>query len=236
MPHEISMHLGTELRDLALYLNNEKHMTSDALILVDAMQGVFAELADLSEVFKTDSGILNDLIHEKKESDEIIKEMEDLKKEAEEIIKYPVGKIRITNFTERVKKLNWKLSTTGFAEDPKEDRDLRERVRTSLCYLARNVAIELNNTKHQPSSALIIAEMLRDEFIDIISLQDKLIVDCRLLRQQAALENSSRYSSYPGSSRYRSSTTSNESGCLTVFGIVLGVALLIGLIVYFFKL
>ena len=59
MPHEISEHLGSELRNLALYLHNEKGLTKEALTLVNAIKSVFAELGVLSDLFETDSGAFN---------------------------------------------------------------------------------------------------------------------------------------------------------------------------------
>ena len=48
MPHDNSMSLGREIRDLALCLHNEKELTEIALDLVTAMQDIFAEVGDLA--------------------------------------------------------------------------------------------------------------------------------------------------------------------------------------------
>ena len=54
MPHEISERLGSQLRNLSLYLHNEKELTKEALMLVNAMKSVFAELGVLSDTFEND--------------------------------------------------------------------------------------------------------------------------------------------------------------------------------------
>ena len=90
IPHEISEHLGTELRSLALYLHNERGLTKEALTLVNAMKSVFAELSELSELFDSDSGALNNLLDGQKEAEEIINEFNSFQKQSENILRSPL--------------------------------------------------------------------------------------------------------------------------------------------------
>ena len=58
IPHQISENLGSKLRNLSIFLHNEKGLTKEALTLVTAMKSVFAEIDILSDQFDTDTGVL----------------------------------------------------------------------------------------------------------------------------------------------------------------------------------
>ena len=83
MPHDNSMSLGREIRDLALYLHNEKELTEIALDLVTAMQDIFSEVGDLAERLEEDAEQLENIIKTNKVAKELMSEMEALKSAAD---------------------------------------------------------------------------------------------------------------------------------------------------------
>ena len=177
MPHEISEHLGRELRELALFLHNEKGLSEEALTLVNAMQEVFAELGELADLFEADSDALNNLIKGNAEAESVLKEMKALQETAEEIKSYATV-AKIDSFLSRVKALDQRIKGLGL------DSELQNQVRENLCYMAREVAITLHNNKSQTDYAVKIANALKTEFSDVPSLRIKLNDDCTLLNQQ----------------------------------------------------
>lgn len=177
MPHEMSEHLGRELRELALFLHNEKGLSEDALVLVDAMQDAFAELDGLAELFESDSDALNELIKDNAEAEAVLKEIQALQSMAENTKAYAnistidTFILRVTALDRRIKNLNL-------------DFELQTQVRQNLCYMARDVAITLHNDKNQTDYAARIANALKMEFSDISSLCSTLAEDCDNLSQQ----------------------------------------------------
>ena len=237
MPHEISEHLGSELRDLALYLHNERGLTKEALTLVDAMRDVFAELGSLLDRFESDSDALNDLLDGKNNAAEILEELDAIQSEAKKIVASPVYSTvsNINSFVSRVCRLDEKILEQNL--DSETERKLRE----ILCYTARKVAIELHNTNHQTGHAYTIASALASEFGDIPSLREKLNEEVTILDQQKRLASMSvttpARTSYPSSnvpshSTSSSSSTSNSGnhGCLITLFIIVGIFFLIAIV------
>lgn len=220
IPHDISEHLGSELRNLALYLHNEKSLTKEALTLVNAMKSVFAELGVLADLFDSDSGTLNDLLNGQKEAEEVVAELKALQNESENILSFP-NSTRINSFVERVKKLDRRLKTIDL------DAETKNKVRENLCYMARGTAIELHNTKHQTSYALTIAKALVDEFGDLPLLRLKLTSDVTTLNQQLLYSGLNRTTPTCSS---RSSSSSGGKGCLISILAVVGIFILIAII------
>ena len=112
MPHEMSEHLGRELRELALFLHNEKGLSEEALALVDAMQDVFAELDGLAELFESDSDALNELIKDNAEAEAVLKEIQALQSVAEDIKSYATT-AKIDSFIARVNALDRRIKGLG---------------------------------------------------------------------------------------------------------------------------
>ena len=219
MPHKISEHLGSELRDLALFLNNEKGLTKEALTLANAMKRVFAELGVLSDLFETDSGALNDLLEGQKDAEEIVAELKSLQNESANIKSLP-SPLSVNNFVERVKKLDQRINDLDF------DSGTKTKVRENLCYMARDTAIELHNTKHLTVYALTIAKALFDEFKDMPVLRLRLENDVITLNQQILLSGSNRaVPANPSSSS--TSSSSDKNGCLLgILGVIVTIILL----------
>ena len=218
MPHEISENLGRQLRNLALFLHNEKGKTEEALTLVEAMKDVFAELDGLADLFDSDSDALNDLIQGEEEAKAILAEMDAVQKQAESLKTYATTS-SVNSFIERVKKLDVRLKSIDL------DPETRTKVRENLCYMARATAIELHNTKQKTSEALTIARALATEFSDMPSLRLKLNEDVTTLNQQWLLSMSRNVPSRSYSAPSKSS--SSNPGCLIGIVIFIVIAIII---------
>lgn len=208
MPHEISEHLGRELRELALFLHNEKGLSEDALTLVDAMQDVFAELGGLADLFESDSNALNDLIKGNAEAEAVLKEMQSLQSAAADIKTYAT-ETKIDSFISRVNALDRRIKGLSL------DFELQTQVRENLCYMARDVAITLHNNKNQTEYASKIANALKTEFSDVASLRAKLTEDCSSLNQQLMYKQVARQRQ----AQQEAQQKSKNIGCLVVIGI-----------------
>lgn len=211
MPHEISESLGRQLRDLALYLHNEKGETEEALILVDAMKDVFAELDGLADLFDSDSDALNNLIQGEEDAKAILAEMDAVQKQGESLKAFTTS-TGVNSFIDRVKKLDARLKSVDL------DEDTRTKVRENLCYIARAVAIDLHNTNQKTNDALTIAKALAAEFNDMSSLRLKLGEDVATLNHQLIMSLGCNIPSRPYSSSSKSN--SSNSGCLIAIAVV----------------
>ena len=179
MPHQISERLGSELRALAVYLHNEKGLTKEALTLVNAMRDVFAELGNLAELFKSDAKTLASMLdHQVKEEIAAIT-LRDFKNESEKL-KSPVPTKRkdVKKYLTGLRELNAKIQ--GMQLDAETKRFIRER----LCYIARGVALNCHNIKHETSLALMITQALVTEFGDFPVLRLQLEEDTKTLKKQ----------------------------------------------------
>ncbi len=209
MPHEISEHLGRELRELALMLHNEKGLSEVSLTLVDAMQDVFAELGGLADQFEADSETLNDLIKGNKEAKAVLEEMESLQKTATDIKALFATAWQIENFLSRVKILDRQIKNLGL--DGKLEIQLREK----LCYMARDVAVTLHNDKNRTELALKMANALQTEFSDIPILKSKLSEDITSLEQQLMYKRMAEQRK----TQQEAAQKSKNIGCLVGIGI-----------------
>lgn len=180
MPHDNSMSLGREIRDLALYLHNEKELTEIALDLVTAMQDIFAEVGDLAERLEEDADALVEIINRNKALNRFTADMDSLKSAANRLGNYPTTS-EVDSFIAKVRTLNSSIKQIDI------DDNLIEKIRISICYIAREVAIKLHNERQQTSYALKIATMLVSEFADISEIKARLTQDKLTLQQQQFL-------------------------------------------------
>ncbi len=222
MPHEISERLGIELRNLSIYLHNEKNLTKEALVLVNAMKDVFAELGVLAEQFESDSDTLNDLI-DQKEIEDVAFEFKVIKNESDRIKKNP-NLDEIKKYIERVNKIDSLIKSKDI------DSDTKTKLRESLCLLARSTAIDIHNSNPlMPSSSTSeIIKALVDEFCDIPSLLGKLSEDTKILRQERSQFVSALSRSAPSYTMTRRRKKSWVP--LIVFGIIIGTIVLFSMI------
>lgn len=209
MPHEMSEDLGHKLRDFAFLLHNEKSMSQEALMIVDAMVGIFRELDGLAEKFREDSDALKDLIKSETEAKAVLDELTSQQKEAESLKSFAT-EISVNSFITRVCKLDKTIKSLAL-EEP-----LGTQIRENLCYMARDVAITLHNNKSQTEYALKIANALQTEFSDISSLRAKLTEDCNSLKQQLAYKQLAQQRQ----AQQEAAQRSKNIGCLVVIGIV----------------
>lgn len=180
MPHDNSMSLGGEIRDLALYLHNEKELTEIALDLVTSMQDIFAEVGDLAERLEEDAEQLENILKTNKITKELMSEMEALKSTADRMGSYTTMS-DVDSFIARVKRLDKNV------EDSDVEYELLEKIRISICVVAREAAIKLHNDYQKTNLALKIAKALIAEFGDISELKTRLTEDAQSLAQQSAM-------------------------------------------------
>ena len=181
MPHKLSEDVGRAMRNLALYLNNELHDTENALLLVQAMKLVFAEIKSLSDIFTKDSDDLNDILVSQKEMDLINEEIDSVKKYMLDIKTYP-NEPKIDLLISKVKSLNEKILIGGLRDDEMQG------ARESVCTIVRGFAIELHNSQQKTDLALRLTEALIDIFGDIPAIRDRLNNDISTLRQQLRIK------------------------------------------------
>lgn len=208
--HRDSRNIGGEIRDLSLWLHNEKGLSELALKLVQAMKPVFAELTDLADMFESDSDALTNIINGNKEAEKAVAEMNSIKAFAEGLKSYATS-IQIDEFINKVKAANRRIKNISL------DEELISQIRENICYIAREVAITLHNEKQETDYALRIATMLVNEFGDLPEIKSKLTEDVSTLNQQALLKNRIKLQQ---EAREREEKTKNI-GCLVVIGIVL---------------
>ena len=178
LPHDNSMSLGREIRDLALYLHNEKELTEIALDLVTAMQDIFAEVGDLAERLEEDAEQLENIIKTNKVAKELMSEMEALKSSTDRMGSYTTMS-DVDSFIARVKRLD------STVEDSDVEYELLEKIRISICVVAREAAIKLHNNYQKTNLALKIAKALLAQFGDIDELKTRLQEDAQSLAQQS---------------------------------------------------
>lgn len=217
MPHQNSEQLGTKLRNFALYLHNERLLTKDALTLINAMKSVFAELGELSDLLEADSRALNGLLKGQQEIDEIAAELRSLQGESESLKSLP-NIAKVNNFIERIMKLDRQIKSMDL------NIDTKAKVRESLCCMARETAIQLHNAKYQTAYALTIVKALADEFGDLPDLKNKLLQDVTTLNRQLT---SGANRATPSNTSTRSSSSSDNVGCLIAVLVAMGVFVLI---------
>lgn len=210
MPHPISEEMGTELRILALYLHNDRGKSEDALTLVEAMQGIFAELGQTLAIFKSDSDVLKDLIQGDKDVEEVLAEMKALSELSVRIKSNPQASI-IEELIARVKGLDLRIKSVEL------DGELELELRRTLCYMARDVAIHLHNEKQKTREALMVASTLVNEFSDIPELRFKLFEGVATLSQQLRLKDEHQTLR----AQQELARKSKNNGCFIVFGIVI---------------
>lgn len=224
MPHKISEHLGIKLRELALYLHNEKGKTCEALTLVNAMKEVFAELGSLSDIFLSDSDVLSDLLEGRKEAKKVLAEMDSFQKQSESL-KSSATSSRIDSFINQLHILNKKLKALNL------DYETKTKIRESLYYIARVTSVELHNTKHQTAYALTITKSLAIEFSDIPSLRGKINEDYSTLSQHMMLSNRPT-TNPPGLYGSYSDSKSSNSGCVNWIVISVVVTIIFAIIIF----
>ncbi len=222
VPHDISEELGRDVRDLSLFLNNEKHDTEAALTLVKAMRVVFSELGELVDIFESDSDTLEQLLKGKKDAEKLLSELESIKNSANQIKQNPYQS-NVGILISRIQSLNTLLKTIAL------DEDSIRNIRKNVCHIAREAAVDIHNSKHQTSLSLQIIQALYKEFYDIPEERSNLAADKQILENEIAAVNQANYSTRSTSSSYNASNTSQSGmGCLVVFIIIIIIAAIIG--------
>ena len=205
LPHKLSEDLASELRKLAIFLNNERHMTRIALALVNSMKSVFTEIGSLAELFDNDADELNDLLKEKKKVEGIIGEWDSIKAESMELKRNP-SMNKVEGFVLSIKKLNVRIKAMDLDEDAKDE------LRRNLGYLARGTAVDLYNNKHLETYSNRIIQSIMEDFIDIPDLFTKFSKDIKILGiHMPVSQSNSNISIYPSNKGVSASTANKNS-------------------------
>lgn len=210
--HLNSENIGYKIRELALYLNNNKEKTETALQLVNEMIKIFAELDNLSEIFENDCKSLMEIIDSEKETEKITIEIEALKSKADNL-GLETNENAIESFISDVKSLNLLLKSSSLSED------LIFKVRENVGYIARSAAISLHNDFNQTSNSLKIIKAISPEFDDIPELSDILYNDLQTLKRQFIIQLSNK-----SQEKVQEET---EKTKITIVLVVLGIIILI---------
>lgn len=173
MPHPLSEQVGMELRNLAIFLCNEKDLVEPARDLVGTLMNLFEDLPELWELLRKDNRDLEEILADRR----LRANLEQLRRQAEALKQTPSdGGIRM--FLGQVQALDEQIG--------KEPLSLAKQLqrRIDLCALARNLAVTLHNEKNCTDYALLIAQKLQSEFGGVKELSDRLLQDLEELQKQ----------------------------------------------------
>ncbi len=182
MPHDNSVEIGNEIRNLILHLHNEKELTDVALELTTTIQPLFIEVDDIFEMLKKDSTDLNDVLKGKTEIDKIIKEIEQFQQQADKMIW--MHDYDVEPFWEKIKILNALIQNSNIAQNSKLD------LRKTVCSIARNATIKHYNEFPEIAAAISYRTIVRLEqaFYDIPDVYEKLKQDAAPLKEQVLIQ------------------------------------------------
>ena len=158
MPHSMTLDLGRKVRDFAVYLNNEVHESAVALILVNAMKGFFAESEELSLKLSEDSDQLKSIIENGKVPEDIIKHLGIIKEQADNVMSVDASNQGIELIEKRVDSLYERINALDISDEKKTE------LLEAVCAIARDIAINLNNTRHESRAAQKLIEFLLERF------------------------------------------------------------------------
>ncbi len=199
LSHVISDDLASRIRGLALFLNNDKRKTELALKLVNSMKRVFAESPDYSAMFSDDYRLLKDMVEEEQRSTKILQLFKGLDRELQKL-KTNANSFGVNNYLNRIKELDRLIRHSN------SEQDNIIELRSTLCGIARNAAITLNNELQKPTEALTIIKSLLDEFGDLQEYRSRLLDDKTQLERNSFADNR-----YPANNSYRLNSSSNAS-------------------------
>lgn len=182
MTHEISQQLGKELRDLAIYLHNEKNATEVSVRITEAMKSIFAELPELSAALENDA----ELLKEQEKQKSIAESLEKLQRTADELTNKR-GQTdeelssRITGLFKSAQSLDKTIrNTQSISEDNKK------QLRKTACMIIRGAAIKLHNEQQKTRIAADMTERLMDMYGDLPELKAQLQREYQQLEQMSA--------------------------------------------------
>ena len=173
LPHMLSRKLAYAIRDLIIFLNNDKYMTGEARDLAYAMKTSFLELGEFNELFSKDTETLQQ-IEKDNESTIITKTIENLLVALENDNKYLLytgDAIKIKAYCDQVVLIN------NAIKDGNLDDQKVYQLRTRLCFSARNAILSKDHKEIDPFDSKYVLIMLYDLFQDIPYLKQKLQSD-----------------------------------------------------------
>lgn len=187
MPHPLSEQVGMELRNLAIFLCNEKDLVEPARKLINTLINLFLDLPELWAILWKDNRDLREILTDRR----LRADLEQLRRQAEALKETPSdGGIRM--FLGQVQFLDEQIGK----EPLSPAKQLQRRI--DLCALARNLAVTLHNEKNCTDYALLIAQKLQSEFGGVKELSDQLQKDLEALKEQQANQASSLSEPFEG--------------------------------------
>ena len=173
MPHPLSGQLGWKLRNLAIFLCNERDLVEQASKLVDTLLKTFEDLPELQETLLRDKKDLEELLADRR----LRAGLEQLRRQADTLIASP-GEGGVRMFLGQVQDLDEQIGKELLSPDKRQQR------RIDLCALARHLAVTLHNEKNCTDYALLITQKLQSEFGGVKELNDRLQQDLDALKEQ----------------------------------------------------
>ena len=181
MPHQISEDMGFALRSLAIHLHNDKGRSEDALMLIEAMKPIFAEIGILSTTFTEDRETLGGIIANNEAMAQIDLKIDSIEESITDIKSIPT-KGKIDALVSEVKTLDETVRASSLSNDKMQE------TREGICAMIHSLAIELHNNKKETAYALRLVEALVDVFGDVSEIKDKLEEDIIALRKQLRIK------------------------------------------------
>lgn len=175
--HRDSEAMGRSIRGLSLYLHNEKGLSEVALELVKTAQNFFFNINDVFELLEEDIDTLTDIVERDRAVKQLSRKLDELKQVAE--------RVKLSASTYDINKLI-EVSSEANALVKQCNIELQDAItiRKSICFIAREVAVNIHNTRNRTSDSLKIINALMPLFKDIQELKTNLAQDQQTLQRQ----------------------------------------------------
>lgn len=155
--HELSKDLLQKLRGLALKLHNQFELTSESLKITKAIQTVFQELPEYSDLLSNDSETLTRLVAEQGLDERMAPVMEEIETSFDDLLDCQDEDLIPTSIKMLVSKVSL---ANGIFKNEESDEEFSDLLRTELFMRVRSLAIMLHNDHKRTADAYrIICEM-----------------------------------------------------------------------------
>ena len=175
--HEASRKMFSEIRRLSVNLHNNFNETKYSLMIVQAMQEIFAELPEAMEMLKEDEEQLRELMQSGRLDEIIGTRINDLVAMSDEIKNSDsVNPASLEKIKAQITSLNRDIIAEYGISGQAEIREL-------LCNIGRTVSLTLHNDKGESEKSLEFVTFLLQEFSDMSEMQKQLEEDAATLRK-----------------------------------------------------
>ena len=175
--HEESEEILRSLRELSLKLHNDYGFSSESLAITKAIQEVFMELPEFTELLSDDNKTLTKLVEEKEANEILSPAIESLDAIFEELKICPVRQRaqKIEELINKIKEINSQIVRNY------SDKTSADTLRSSLGIHARSFAIDLHNDHEMTEEALKLISVIEIVFSDLPDVSEKLRQDKKAL-------------------------------------------------------